>query len=130
MHTNEGSQVMAANTILPVLLLTALKDQFLVCLDVARCSTAKDKKHPPPSTYSDPWHSPLPTCVCACMHTRVRVHAHTGADKDQCLLQNIYFQLEDLEDVKILVKLLPLLQIQRYSIVDHNIKQTKSLLQT
>jgi len=31
-----------------------------------------------------------------------------------------YFQLED-EEVKILVKLLPLLQIQQYSLVGHNI---------
>jgi hypothetical protein len=61
-------------------------------------------------------------------HTK-RTAAHTDADKDQCILQNIYFHLEDVEDVKILVKLLPLLQIQQYSLAGHNIKQTKSLLQ-
>ena len=61
------------------------------------------------------------------MHTAA---AHTDADKDHSLLQNIYFQLEDVEDVKILVKLLLLLPIQQYSLVGHNIKQTKSLLQT
>jgi hypothetical protein len=46
------------------------------------------------------WHS----------HTKLKA-AHSYADKDQCL-QNMYFQLEDVEDVKILLKLLTLLQIQ------------------
>jgi hypothetical protein len=37
---------MTVNTMLPILLLTALKDQFLVHPDVARYSTANDKKIP------------------------------------------------------------------------------------
>lgn len=85
----------------------------------------KTEKHPPSSKSSDPWNPPTHTHTC--MHTAA---AHTDADKDHSLLQNIYFQLEDVEDVKILVKLLLLLPIQQYSLVGHNIKQTKSLLQT
>jgi hypothetical protein len=66
---------MAANTMLPILLLTALKDQFLICPDVARCSTDKDKKNSSLSKLSDP---------STHTHTKHKA-AHSDANKDQCM---------------------------------------------
>jgi len=74
LHIIEGSKVMAANKILPVLLLTALKDQFLVCPDVARCSTAKDNIP----------HLPNPPIFCN-LSLSLSLSL-SDAEKDQCLL--------------------------------------------
>jgi len=99
---------MAANTMLPVLLITALKDQFLVYLDVARCSTGKDKKIP---------HLPNPLTLGTPPHN-THTQQHTLMQTKTNVCYRTYISNEKM------------LQIQQYSFVGHNMKQTKSLLQT
>jgi hypothetical protein len=89
---------MAANTMLPVLLLTALKDHFLVCPGPGT---------PQPKTKNIP-HLPNPLTLSTPTHNSQQ-HTLMQTKTNECLLQNIYFQLEDVEGVKFLVKMLPLL---------------------